>query len=382
MAMPHATAVDSAEAEQDDVLIQQVLDPENTSMNFNRDLDPGEKADDAVNFSDLSDDDLADDEDNTQNLPARDVARTADLDESMDDHGSTLQHEYFQEQARADDGNGDTLDDLFGMEIPSPGDDGNAADDHRQHQRTAGTSTPLDSSNALDSDVARRTPAFAKLPHINTGTPDIYQQLRSRAEPDDGALSKEQQLQQELFAMSGSSLGRINLAPVIESQEDLLAALWPGFEPNKVPRFMDLLPPKKARYIGKTPLRRPKPVQPTRLSLEIAMDQEKSFRLALGSNKRFQNEFERQGLVMIDREPLQGEREEDEEDIESDHDYDPVGDLSWQDLQIVCEDWEFENITESPSPGPQDRAPIEQDDTFSDLVEDLNRHFESPVSKV
>ncbi len=380
--MPHATAVRDAQEEQDDLLIQRALDPENP-IDFSRELDPGEKADDAVNFSDLDDDDLAEDEDDKEEQHLDVVAHSSEVDESLDDSGHSLKSKYPQERVQGDESHRDVLDDLFGERSSSPVDNENAADDIGHLNRSALTNKAFDASAALGYDRDRRTPAFASLPHIHTGGSDVYKPSSStRAAQDVGGHSKEQLLQQELFAMSGAALGKLDVVPVIETQEDLLAALWPRFELDTVPKFMDLLPPKKARYIGKIPLRRPKPVQPNRLNLEIAVDQEKSFRLASGSNRRVQEETGRLGLITIEKEPSEGEREEDEEDLESDFECDPVGGVSWQDLQILCEDWDTHTSTEASSQGTPEVGPKQQDDTFGDLADNFDSQLELPPAKV
>ena len=59
--MPHATEPHDVEADRDQALIERVLDPQNTELDWTRELEPGEKADDAVDFEDIGGDDLADD---------------------------------------------------------------------------------------------------------------------------------------------------------------------------------------------------------------------------------------------------------------------------------------------------------------------------------
>lgn len=380
--MPHATAVRDPQEEQDDLLIQRALDPENP-MDFTRELDPGEKADDAVNFSDLDDDDLAEDEDDKEKQQMDLVAHSSEVDESLDHFGHSVNSKYLREPVQGDGSHGEVLDDLFGERLSSPVDNGSAADDMVHLERSALMHKPSDTSTTLGYDSYRRTPAFASLPQIHIGGSDVYKPPPStRAGQDIGGHSKEQLLQQELFAMSGAALGKLDVVPVIETQEDLLAALWPRFELDTVPKFMDLLPPKKAHYIGKTPLRRPKPMQPNRLNLEIALDQEKSFRLASGSNRRVQEEMGRQGLVTIEREPSEGEREEDEEDLESDFECELVGGVSWQDLQILCEDWHTRTSTEASSQGTPELGPKEQDDTFGDFTDVFDSQLDLPPAKV
>jgi len=380
--MPHATAVRDAQEEQDDLLIQRALDPENP-IDLSRELDPGEKADDAVNFSDLDDDDLAEDEDDKEEQQLPVVAHSPEVDDLLADSGHSLKGKYPQDHVHGDDFHGDVLDDLFGERSSSPADNETAADDVGHHRRSAVTVKPFDTSAPSGYDSDRRSPAFASLPHIHTGGGDVYKPPSStRAGQDVGGHSKEQQLQQELFAMSGTAVGKLDDVPVIETQEDLLAALWPRFELDTVPKFMDLLPTKTARYIGKTPLRRPKPVQPTRLNLEIAVDQEKSFRLASGPNRRVQEETGRLGLITIEKEPSEGECDDDQEDLESDFECDPVGGVSWQDLQILCEDWDTHTSTEASSQGTPELVPKQQDDTLGDFIDNFDSQLELPPAKV
>lgn len=380
--MPHATAVRDAQEEQDDLLIRRALDPENP-IDFSRELDPGEKADDAVNFSNLDDDDLAEDEDDKEKQQLDLVAHSSEVDEPLDHFGQSVKSKYLQQPVQGDGSHGDVLDDLFGERLSSPVDNESAADDTGHLKRSALTHKPFDTSTALGYDNDCRTPAFASLPQIHIGGSDVDKPPPTiQAGQEIGGHSKEQLLQQELFAMSGAALGKLDVVPVIETQEDLLAALWPRFELDTVPKFMDLLPPKKARYIGKTPLRRPKPVQPNRLNLEIAVDQVKSFRLASGSNRKVQEETGRQGLVTIEKEPSEGEREDDEEDLESDFEREPVGGVSWQDLQILCEDWDTRTSTEASSQGTPELGPKEQNDTFGDLTDIFDSQLELPPAKV
>ncbi len=65
--MPHAVPVSDAQEQADNSLISSLLSGTNEGQdNFdflNRDLVPGEKAQDAVDFEDISDDDLAEEED-------------------------------------------------------------------------------------------------------------------------------------------------------------------------------------------------------------------------------------------------------------------------------------------------------------------------------
>lgn len=373
--MPHATSIPDDQEELDDALILRALDPENP-LDLSRDLEPGEKADDAVDFGDLSDDDLAEDEDEEDDggvvHPSEDYGSRV-ADHQMQDTGS-------DEQEYSDNASGNALDDLFGERSSSPV-EGFETGNTIQSTAPDGDITSFESNATSVSANDHQPASFASLSQINEGRHDAQQDIYklSRAGQEEGGLSKEQQLQLKLLAMSGSGLG-VTGAP--RDQEDQLARLWPSFQRNATPKFMDLLPPPKARYIGKTPLRRPKPVQPTRLNLDIAMDQEKSFRLPTGSNKRFQEENERPGVITIERETTDGEHEEESEGPESDFENEPVGGVSWQDLQIVCEDWDIPDLTDDSSPELVKLAHSEQKHTLADLGDDYDNHLERRPAKV
>ena len=380
--MPHATVAQDA---QDDLLIQQALDPEN-SFDFTRDLEPGEKADDAVNFSDLSDDDLADDEDGADSEAVHNsvVSGSRGVDASLDDLEYTSHNESLSDQKFEASIHGEVEDDLFGERSSSPIEDRNAAEDSGRLRRPTGTITSLGSS---DRSASKNELDVRSL--IPEATKDLEGYDMARQAPlsvvsvgaRDGILSKEQQLQQELFAMSGAAYGKMDTVPIIETQDDLLAALWPRFECDTVPKFMDLLPPKKARYIGKTHSRRPKPVQPTKLNLEIAGDQEKTFRFALTSNRKSQANTGRNGIVTIQEGRAEGGREEDSEDVDSDFEHQMVGGVSWQDLQLICGDWDTQTSTDVSSPGLSGLDLADKDDIFVDLVGHFEDQLELPPAK-
>ncbi|KAH0407465.1 hypothetical protein KCU90_g22947, partial [Aureobasidium melanogenum] len=63
--MPHAIDEFELQEQADDAEIARLLNdenPSNNNLNFDRDLEVGEKADDAIDFEDISDDDLPEDE--------------------------------------------------------------------------------------------------------------------------------------------------------------------------------------------------------------------------------------------------------------------------------------------------------------------------------
>ena len=374
--MPHAMQDHDTQEEEDDRLIQLALDPdpENTlDIDFNRELDPGEKADDAIDFGDLSDDDLADEEDGATVPHA--ANRIGEDDGSFGDLGALTQEEGLPELTSGSGNDGDGFDDLFGDDMPSsPVDVKESAKVVKPVIRPNGLTASFDLED--DEELANSPgvlPGLSasqnqKLPA--SSDPTMFRPVQYSSK--DAALSKEQQIQQALFAMSGSGTATDYPPAPPENQQELLASLWPKFERDTIPRFMDLLPPKKARYVGKTPLKKLKPVHPTKVNLELATDQEKGFRVFSGPSKKTQEEGERRGLILVPEVVLAEKSSSADLEVESDFENEPIGGVTWQDLQIICEDWDTHSSIVPSSPdqlGARDPS-IEQDDLFQDLKDD------------
>ena len=379
--MPHATVTQDA---QDDLLIEQAIGPENSldfSLDLNRDLEPGEKADDAIDFGEIGDDDLAEEEDegDSVSVSAEAVSGSGGVNGSLHDLDYASGKEPLSDQGFGNGTHGEVLDDLFGERPSPPLEDGIQAEDSGCWRRPAAITSvdPNDVSVSKDELSSRSLPDGAKALEGY----DVACQTTlpvAAAGSKDGFLSKEQQLQQDLFAMSGAVFGKMDSVPVIETQDDLLAALWPRFERNNVPKFMDLLPPKKARYIGKTPLRRPKPVQPTKLNLEVAGDQEKTFRFSSMTNRKPQEHLGQNGIVTMQNVTSEKGQDEDSEEVDSDFEHEPLSGLSWQDLQLICGDWDAQASTDVSSPDLSELEMADKDDIFVDLVGNLEDQSELP----
>ena len=368
---------------QDDALIAAALDP-TADFDFTRALEPGEKADDAVDFEDIGDDDddLAEDED--EGKSPQDLATQQNRD---DDPFSMLDD--FGENGDLDNLPGDALqsgniDDLFG-DVPS-----SPLGEHA-----------VKAENGLDvmGDFRTEEPFGGVLDSLEAGAPpagpsgaDKSHGHTSRPAPPGESVSAELLQQMELFAQSRNSIMTRSPArsPIMdldfppappENNEELLASLWPKFKPNTVPKFMDLIPPKKARYVGKTPLKVPKPVQPTKISIEIAPDLEKSFKYSAGSNKRTFDSAEQPGYIVI-RDPRSAQASDEEMDIESDYENEPVGGITWQDFQVVCGDWDTPSPVGSVTPEPRASSVTDYDDDLFNDIDDRMREMGRPSSKV
>ena len=374
--MPHATALHQSEDDHDDILIQQFLDARTTEDPFglNRDLEPGEKADNAENYEDISDDDLAEDEDvegerrsqigGRRRADASSIyleAFTHDVDFPALINGHGLEENTYD-------------DDLFGEDLSSPG-EANSGTGKTQTGRYQDGLSDFD-DNTFPKTQAEPCPR-SPLVHSPEKIPTRPTTLGSKESPP----SKEFQRQQELLAMSRNGATNSDGLPAPpENREELLASLWPKFKRDTIPKFMDLLPPKRARYFSKSIPKPPKPLSPSKLNLDLALDQEKSFKVSSIPNRTNTEGSSDHCIVCIQEESIMEKDNEVDTDIESDIENDLVQEISWQDLLIVCEDWDTHIAAESL--GSRQDPAYNRKISSSNAYKDIERDHEWPSAKV
>lgn len=305
--MPHAV-----EQDDDDAIITRILNEEAVEgLNIwnEHELDAGEKADDAKDFGDIDDDDLAEDE-GVIEAPTSGNKQTQDLFEADE----------------PEDGQDDPFDDLFGPDQPS---------------------SPLPEVKVEDPSFDDRAST-----QENVDSPDL-------GENDYEEEDEETKVQRSLFEQArrdreerlrrGENNAEPPPAPITNAE--VFSIIYPQFEADKPPRFGELLPGKLARYVPKAPIKPPKPVHPTKVNLDIQQDQEKSFRLADQTILSFaarRAEAEDKGFVLlVDGERAQ-ELSDEEADIEVLNETEEIGGIKWQDLVALCEDWDIP--VDAPSP--------------------------------
>ncbi|KAK2852147.1 hypothetical protein FQN49_005327 [Arthroderma sp. PD_2] len=306
------------------------------AMDFlNRELETGEKADDAVDYEDFDDDELPDDEDATANAePA------APLPPQDDDLG-----DLFGGDEEFPDGRGDELDDLFGDVPSSP----------VQKEASIGLSLPTmeHTINGFgDSGITQQALGLDDdvFDEEMEGDKEAAQSPTLDMDP---ATLRDYQLQQALFAMS--AYGPDNPPAPPENSEELLASLWPKFDKDALPRFLELLPPKKARFVGKGPVKPPKRINPTKINIELAPDQERAFLFAGHSQKRPTDS--EQFITVITPPSVSAETSEVEQDSDEDEDL-PSG-ITMNDLQFICADWDVTTAQPEETKVEKDVVPEE-----------------------
>ena len=373
--MPHSTpAHDSDEDELK--LIQQAVNPDPRNdltafLNPDRELVLGEKADDAVDYEDVDFDDLPDEE----------VATGEDSDglieaETNDaaDEGLDALHVLAREgQPPAANGNaepGFDLDDLFGDAPSSP----TAAADQPSGERPA-DGRPLDPLPDLNGDQRHASTATPE-PPAAVNQKNVSNIVHTPPDVDDA--------DHELYARQMALFNELRtLPPAPETMEEALAAMFPKYKKDQVPRFMELLPPKRLQYQGKTPLKVPKPVQPTKIALELSQDQERDFKttVAMVPKKR---KLGHSGLVQIDQESSESESSDEDIEMREGVEGEVIGGVTWTDLEAVCQDWNIETLEKSSDDGlvglddPREHG----DDLFDDEDAEWDREFALPPPKV
>lgn len=369
--MPHAVdqseslprVVSQEERDEEADLINQIIGGgqlEELDSFHDRALDIGEKADDAQDFEDIADDDLADEEDL---IPINDTQSQPQINHELNDDDGGL----------FEDDEGDDLDDLFGTDDQAH----SPSAEVKQPSSTPNTTT----TNALDALFSRaqqeRSESVESVLPPQESSPDApdVQDEESGEEDDD---TREQRL---LFQQARERMrrtdNRAEPPPPAESNDELFSLVWSQFDPTQAPRFNELLPGKKAYYLSKTPLKPPKPVNPTKLSLEIQQDQEKNFKLpGLGATAFHvrRAEAEAKGLVLIEDNETLEEHTEDELQLVSFDDTEDVGGVSWQDFVAVCEDWDIPDGASSIADIEVDR---EEDESTFDVFEDDSWNIEN-----
>lgn len=360
-----------SQEEQDNLLIQQTLalDP----SEFDRELEPGEKADDAIDFGDLSDSDLAEFEDDSiQNEKDRNPMKGDESGEEssqqaidpfnyldsnfsssappVHDQNKEVQTDDFEAQ-RPEGNADDALDYLFKGSQSSSG----SAENETRGKEPQSFPSAIAAKSCEEVEphkVESHAQGKGKEPVL-----DVDESAQAFTKSEDIPMAEPSRLveiQRELFAMSGYVVPGYS-KPSPENPKELLSSLWPTFQRGTIPKFMQLLPPPSAVYIGVKLPNCIKPVKPTRIKLELADDQTRSFRLPFPRTTASQESadgkvitdrvsFNKTGVEDVEREPDLGF-----ESTASELDNEPIGGVSWQDLDFASANWDnFDEWLPSP----------------------------------
>ncbi|KIX03602.1 uncharacterized protein Z518_07155 [Rhinocladiella mackenziei CBS 650.93] len=260
-----------------------------------RELEQGEKADDAVDYEDIGDDESLPDEEPTKKTQ---VEIGTDLLPGIED--SVL------------DGLDD--DDLFGPSSPIL--------TAHEPQPVVAPSKPVDRPLR---DVDQESDLASE--HEGDATRDI-----SMLQPELDEIEDAQwRTQLALFAQSGK--GYIPTTAE-ENIEEWLKLEFPHFKRDETPFFNKLFPPRPHKWQGKTPLKPPRPVRPAKVNLEIEQDQKTAFNsvVAVATPEITTDLVKAQELTTVEK--------VEESSDESDLDEPLPGGLTMRDLEFVCTDFD------------------------------------------
>ena len=339
----------------------------------NVEIDQRDKADDAIDFEDISDEsDLPDEEDATNGQDGvEDGALDAEGFDLGDTNGTNGYHPA-TDQPNSDDLAGNDEATLFGDESSSPEQTRRELEGVKPPERqTGGLALPGRSSNlALPHSGAPRK-AYQTAPHApqRNGASQSPQSFRSEefspeASPSLGdddpyaGLDEDEALQLRLMDYSkrrqaGETVEEATGQRV--SLEDFYA-LFPTYDRDEAPRFLELFPQRPAKYRGKLPLKPPKVLQPTKLSLDLLPDQEKAFRSSAPGTRSAQEAGHSAGLIPLARTDDGEDESDDDLELGSLADAEVVAGMSMADLAMICEDWEVRSSNGSPVMQPRGQA--------------------------
>ncbi|KAK2601671.1 hypothetical protein QQS21_004745 [Conoideocrella luteorostrata] len=274
-------------------------------------FDQTNKADDAQDFEDISDDDLPDEE------PG--ASTSIDMPGLTDDGGTS-----------------NDADDLFGEGPSSPTDPviGPPSPAPRVRDTDNG-----DDSHPIDSSLSFSAMNFDLDPHFN------------------GAANQDPDIP----------------APA-ETVEDLLKATWPAFKKGRVLTWSELLPPKKATWKEKKPVKKPKHLVTSKLTLDLSADQEKTFRIPGAATSVAKPRALDMSLASLVRcEEASADQAEDtlQFDLDQESDSEIIEGFSLRDIELACEDWniqiasvesEFQKRMMAERESNKQKRPIEEQD--------------------
>jgi len=319
-----------------------------------RPLEIGEKADDAIDYEDIGDDDLPEEE--FESGEGDDAGLTFSGTTLQDSGGALNDEDVDMDDLFGD--NGDNEDDLFG-DGPSLSDPVQKPGQHED-----------DPLNSIEDLVQQGFDAAVN----DTPQPAAHNAAHGAVQQDLEEEDPEVREQMALFAQSMRKKDEPAIAHKKTSREEF-EKIWPNFEEDKPPRFFSLVPRKRAFYIPKVPQKAPKSFQMNKLTLDLATDQEKAFRLhpttTTAAKPGRQQEEEQGGIVHITsvaEEDGDSDEQMELENLETIDDREMIGNISWSDLRIACEDWDIPDESSVPALSDSSQAPTPPESIDSDQL--------------
>lgn len=372
--MPHATDDMMEDLDADAAAVSQFLHDRDADVPLN--IDQSNKAADAIDYEDFSDDDLPDEEEATNTLEGDDEedltafynnappalgglpvpASTNGYDDQ--DVKEPVINDLFGDGEGDGDGDGDG--DLFG-EFGEGNGTYSSPEESRQPQpqpRLGGLALALPSKSGLalpgsfpqsrapvrQSPSSMSPPAFPDSDYRAMSPTSMTSDEDDDDEDEDG-LDPETALQRRLFKDSRRrNAGEDVLAGPVDTDMTLFHTLYPGYEQTHIPKFIELFPGYNVDHKGKVPIKPPKAVQPTKVALELLQDQERSFRSITVAGKAGQESTFNNSFITIGHNSMTKDDSDDDSDLDVFDEDERIGGISMQDLALICQDWDAASI--------------------------------------
>ncbi|KAK5708802.1 hypothetical protein LTR17_020345 [Elasticomyces elasticus] len=386
--MPHAVSDANMGDPDEDTAARRYMDEnggeEAIASEFaSREIDQRDKAADAVDYEDISEDDLPDEEEAAHRLDEDEGSSF--MDGLENGHAHTNGYHDTQEPL-SDDlfGNDGGHNDLFGERFSSPEQvrhtSAHVQPQPQQQRRPGGLALPsrsglaLPNPNAAPRQFPRPPQRLSFEPPSSLSPPSFRSEEYSPAaslEPsdDEDDLPGEDdatRLQRKLMSQSRRrQAGETVEEEARELDPDEFYTFFPSYEEDQNPRFIEYFPQRPVKYRGKVPLRPPKAVQPTKLSLDLLPDQERSFR-SLAVARNAQEASAHSGLVFLGRAAAAEDDSDDDLALSAVDEAEIVAGMTMADLAMICEDWDMPELDTSSTTNDDDQ-PMEPEWQGDDL---------------
>lgn len=399
--MPHAIEDEAVPGMDEDSAIQSFLAGNQFGGDYQEvDFGTQDRAPDAIDYEDLSDDDddLPEEEEATCVLPDDNQPRDREGDDAFTRQMKRMADEVgalptqprtngFYNEPSSDDFIADDDKDLFGERTSSP--------ENERHQQQQPPSVPRSGGLALPSkSCGLALPTFTKKMDPLRPAPSLASYSQGSISPPPSFHNDRNAVLSPVSVMESADEGQEEQDPLTRMQRQMFRerqteqrpldpeefyTLFPSYQEGQNPRFTDIFPQRRAPYRGKAPLKPPKPVYPTKLSLDLLADQERSFKtVTVPSNG--QDGQRRFGLVFCGQDAGHDEGSDDELELSVLDENEVIGGVRYQDLALVCENWDLhyaqDDDTEMRPAKRQKTSILDLDLSLS--IRDPHLSFEDP----
>lgn len=281
-----------------------------------------EKAENAVDYEDI--DEVADEDDDLLDMDVGDGEVQVKMEEGIGGEGDEMGGLFGEEGFGGEEG-GD-MDGLFDEEF-----------EMRQIETVEGADLSID--HHLGNDI------------MKSGHYDDAHAMKS--------FGSEEATQEDNF--DDLDLGDLDQPRELTKQEEL-ALYWPDFRPHTVLNFNKLIPIKEAKY-PTTLSKHPKILLPTKVTLEPAVDTQRSF-LRPGPGKVRGGE-RGEGVIYTQIEAEEGEEERGQKEAEKED----FNEAVQRDIEMCCDDWEAKVFPSSPAPESVEESRLRREREEDDDLE-------------